>query len=54
MVSVTCKIKQKRKWKKQEKTTITTRTIITIAITKIKRMKIIDADNRAKKMRIIF
>ena len=63
VVSVTCKIKQKIKWKTHDKattrTTIITPTKIiiiktTIIIVKHKRMKTVDTDNRGKKMCIIF
>jgi hypothetical protein len=60
VVSVTLKIKGKRKWEAQEKATTRTKTItaptiiIIIIIIIIKRLKTVDTDNRGKKMRIIF
>jgi hypothetical protein len=61
VVSVTCRSKKKRKWKTLDKAAPRTTTIkiptiviIIIIIIIIKRMKIIDTDNRGKKIRIIF
>jgi hypothetical protein len=56
-VSVTCKIKQERKWKTHDKETTrsTTKTLTTTTtITVIKRTKIVDTDNRGTKMSINF
>ena len=57
MVGVTCRSKQKRKWKTEDKaSTVTTITTIIsiIKTTIIKRMKTVDTDNTGKKMPIIF
>jgi len=51
---VTCKNRQKSKWKTQDKRNSITTIIIKIKITIIKRMKIVDTDNKGKKITIIF
>jgi len=54
VVGVTCRSKQKRKWKTEDKaSTVTTITTI-IKTTIIKRMKTVGTDNTGKKMPIIF